>query len=115
MRDDAHGPGRKVLRLRPREACKGRERGGTCGQMQKFTAEKFHGVPCWFQLGTVSCRCTYHEHGLNPVDRGGASSDLVGFLQVPGNRATGGKVAGSEKAVGRDATAALLPNAKRIG
>src|SRR6266498_5526751 len=45
--------------------------------------EKFHGVPCWFQLGTVSCRCTYHEHGLNPVDRGAASSDLVGFCRCP--------------------------------
>src|SRR6266516_2996488 len=73
------------------ETCNGRERGGTCGQMQKFTAEKFHGVPWWFRLGTVSCRCTYHEHGLNPVDRGGAEFGFSRFLQVPGNRATGAR------------------------
>src|SRR6266511_5072942 len=115
MRDDAHGPGRKVLRLRPREACKGRERGGTCGQMQKFTAEKFHGVPCWFQLGTVSCRCTLPRARFESRRSWRREFGFSRFLQVPGNRATGGKVAGSEKAVGRDATAALLPNAKRIG
>src|SRR5262249_48042176 len=32
------------VRLRPRDARDGRERGSTCGQMQEFPAWKFHGA-----------------------------------------------------------------------
>src|SRR5262245_37856013 len=35
------------VRLRPRDARDGRERGSTCSQMQEFAAWKFHGATSW--------------------------------------------------------------------
>src|SRR5262245_13006891 len=45
MGDDAHRPGRKVLRLRPHDSRDCRQRRSTRCQMQKLSPGKSHGVP----------------------------------------------------------------------
>src|SRR5262249_33988654 len=41
--DDAHRPRR--IGLRPRDPRDGRQRGSACGEMEKISAGKFHGLP----------------------------------------------------------------------